>query len=166
MAVRLRRTVRTVSAAGPAGGSKSRLRSTRRGGVAQGQSKRLIIAVSVVRIHPPLPATRFAAATRSSPNSRSWLAVLVEGARAVRRPSRPANCDRSRQGEHRPGPRAQPEHRRFGEAEADEAANQGRAAAGRPGTAPPARSGRRQWAAIPHGINPAETAENPGTTSR
>src|SRR5436190_24065427 len=26
------------------------------GGVAQGQSKRLIIAVSVVRVHPPLPA--------------------------------------------------------------------------------------------------------------
>ena len=28
-----------------------------RGGVAQGQSKRLIIAVSVVRVHPPLPGT-------------------------------------------------------------------------------------------------------------
>jgi hypothetical protein len=39
----------------PPGGSRSRLRSACRGGVAQGQSKRLIIAVSVVRVHPPLP---------------------------------------------------------------------------------------------------------------
>jgi hypothetical protein len=58
----------------------------------------------------------------------------LSGARAVRRPSRPAEFGRSRQGEHKPGPRAQPEHRRFGEAEADEAANQGQAATGRPGT--------------------------------
>jgi hypothetical protein len=39
----------------PPGGSKSRRWPAYRGGVAQGQSKRLIIAVSVVRVHPPLP---------------------------------------------------------------------------------------------------------------
>src|SRR6266536_1667985 len=52
----------------PPGGSKSRLRSTSSGGVAQGQSKRLIIAVSVVRIHPPLPAARSAAPPPRSPD--------------------------------------------------------------------------------------------------
>ena len=39
----------------PPGGSRSRRLPACRGGVAQGQSKRLIIAVSVVRVHPPLP---------------------------------------------------------------------------------------------------------------
>ena len=106
----------------PSGGSKSRLRPACRGGVAQRQSKRLIIAVSVVRIHPPLPATRLAAATPILP--KFVIAVspsLVERGEGSGRASRPANRTGRGRDDHRPGPRAQPEHRRFGEAEEDEA---------------------------------------------
>ena len=54
------------------------------GGVAQGQSKRLIIAESVVRVHPPLLRTSFPGEYLGSPRSfpvteHSWTCSQLRG---------------------------------------------------------------------------------------
>ena len=108
----------------PPGGSKSRRWSACRGGVAQGQSKRLIIAVSVVRVHPPLPDEVCGALRR--PSSGMWrprcgAGLVGRGRRAaLARPRRPVwapNLGRAPQARGGLGLASSTKHRRTSEAD-------------------------------------------------
>jgi hypothetical protein len=54
-----------------------------RGGVAQGQSKRLIIAESVVRVHPPLLEQDAGADAPASCGSTSWFDLRTPAPQAA-----------------------------------------------------------------------------------